>query len=101
MIALVATALAVAAAPHTKPSEPMTACEVRTRAWCLLQSGIYFDVTTVDNDKRVWTLRDSMLGRTTIRIVEDRGCSSYPSNVQWRSEAPGHPAPDGSGKYVI
>jgi hypothetical protein len=42
-----------------------------------------------------------MLGSTRIRIVEDRGCSSYQSDVQSRSEGLGLSTLDGSRKYII
>lgn len=101
MIHLAATALALAAAPQASNAAPMQRCDLRTQAWCLLQAGIYFDVRTVDNERRVWTLRGPFLGAEQIRIVEKRGCSSYPSDVQLRSEGPGCSALDGSSKHLI
>jgi hypothetical protein len=85
------------------PSERRADAKVRHphTAWCLVQAGIHFDVTTVDNERRVWTLRSRSIGAASVRIVEDRGCSSYPSDIQSKSEGPGRSALDGSAKYVI
>jgi hypothetical protein len=101
MIDLITTVLAAAAVSPAQPSEPMQVCEIQTQAWCLVQSGTLFDVTTTDYNKRVWTLRDKMFGSASITIVEDRACSSYPSDIQHKSEGPQAPALGGNQKYVI
>lgn len=100
MIDAALMALALAAAPQAAAG-PMQRCDIRTQAWCLVQAGIHFDVITANNEMRVWTLRSRSIGTATVRIVEDRGCSSYPSDIQSKSEGPGRSAVDGSARYVI
>lgn len=101
MMSLAATALALVAIPEPQGAEPVQACDIRTQAWCMIQTTTHFDVTTIDNNTRVWTLRSRMLGSETIRIVEDRACGSYPSDIQEKSEALMAPEADGRRKYVI
>ncbi len=101
MIDLLMTALAAAVVASPKLAEPVQRCEIRTQAWCLVQSGTLFDVETIDYNKRVWMLRDKMFGSERIRIVEDRACSSHPSNAQKKLEGLQAASLDGSHKYVI
>lgn len=101
MIEFAISALALAASTEGQKAEPIQRCEIRTQAWCLVQGGTYFDVTTLDNDTRVWTLRDRMLGLETIRITEDRACGSYPSDIQEKSEALVMSPANGRSKYII
>src|SRR3954470_8465610 len=101
MIPLAAFALAFEAAPRLSNPAPIQSCQIRTQAWCLLGDPALFDVTTVSTDKRVWTFRGSYLGSAGIRVVEDRGCSSYPSDIQTRSEGLSSSFVDGSSRYVI
>src|SRR3954462_12084665 len=100
MIHLAVAALALAAPPRPNP-EPMQLCEIRTQAWCLVHGGTRFDIKTVDNSTRIWALRDCKLGATTIRVIESRGCSSYPSDIQTKSEGVGASTVDGVKKYII
>ncbi len=101
MIQLVIYGLALGASHPSGKSEPTQACEIRTQAWCLLQDGTHFDVTTVDSTKRIWTLRDNILGSETIRIIEDRACGSYPSDIQEKSEVLVPSKTNGLSKYLI
>jgi hypothetical protein len=101
MIDLISAVLAVAAGSPAQLSDPVQACEIQTQAWCLVQSGTLFDVTSIDYNKRVWTLRNKMFESASVRILEDRGCSSYPSDFQRKSEGLHTSTLDGSQKYVI
>jgi hypothetical protein len=55
---------------------PIEACDVQTRAWCLIRSGVFFDEGTLDNDSRLWTFYGGYLGDKRIRMTESRACSS-------------------------
>jgi hypothetical protein len=81
--------------------EPMQRCEIRFPAWCLIGSGHYFDVMTVDRRTRFWKLWGPFLEPTVVTITEDSACGSYPSDVQSRSEELGPAGPDGKRKQVI
>lgn len=80
---------------------PMQVCEVRAGAWCLIRSGVYFDVKTVNNDKRTWLLFGPYLGTSSINIVESRACSAVVADSPSRSEGFGKSEVDGSKKYVV
>jgi hypothetical protein len=87
--------------PPGQPAAPMQVCEVRTGAWCLIRSGIYFDVKTVSNDRRVWRLFGSYLGSSSINIIESRACSAVLADSPVRSENVGRSLIDGSKKYIV
>lgn len=93
--------MAIFLAASANNAEPVSMCEIRTQAWCMIQGTTHFDVTTVDNDTRVWLLRSKMLPLDTIRVVESRACSSYPADIQEKSEALMALGSGAGSKYVI
>lgn len=101
MIEFAIYALATAQSRVPTNSEPVQVCQIRTQAWCMVQTATLFDVTTVDDKKRVWSLRDNMMGSETVRVIEDRSCGSYPSDIQEKSEQLILSRVGGRSRYVI
>jgi hypothetical protein len=101
MTMLIAIAALLGGTSPPPSAEPMQRCEIRFPAWCLIGSGLYFDVMTVDRRTRFWKLWGPFLEPTVVTITEDSACGSYPSDVQSRSEESGPPGLDGNRKHVI
>lgn len=66
-----------AIAPISSVAVPPASCEIRIQSWCLINSGIYFDEVTKDNDERLWILRGPLFGENRLNIIESRSCGSY------------------------
>lgn len=101
MIHTIVYGLTLAASSPSGASEPMQACQLKTQAWCLVQGATHFDVFTVSDRTRVWILRDAILGGEKVRIIEDRACGSYPSDMQEKTELMETRRASEQQKYII
>lgn len=58
---------------------PVQICEIKTRAWCFVASGVLFDAKSLGVEKREWTFYASYLGVRKVTMIESRSCSGSPA----------------------